>query len=227
MEGELHTDNITLDGEVETENVELGTSVLELAALSLEGTIELGPRGAEGVGIADIEQTRTEPYDGGENEITVTLTNGAKYKFYVKNGGTHYDVDTVPTEGSSSLITSGGVYESLQELNKKIDERSVSETTCSTEGSSRYKDVDIDNYIVYDGKPVDGSVICVTFTNRNTANDVLININSATGYIPVYFEKRPIDSYYIKDNVSLIMIYDRINNIWNVVSGANSTMAWD
>ena len=40
-----------------------------------------------GTGIHSVEQTRTSEESGGENEITVTLTNGVTSQFYVKNGG--------------------------------------------------------------------------------------------------------------------------------------------
>jgi lysophospholipase L1-like esterase len=40
-----------------------------------------------GTGIQSVEQTRTSEESGGENEITVTLTNGVTSQFYVKNGG--------------------------------------------------------------------------------------------------------------------------------------------
>lgn len=45
-----------------------------------------GSSGADGVGVASVEQTTTSTDDGGENIITVTLTNGTKYTFTVKNG---------------------------------------------------------------------------------------------------------------------------------------------
>lgn len=45
-----------------------------------------GDPGADGVGIATVEQTKTATADGGLNEITVTLTNGDAAIFTVKNG---------------------------------------------------------------------------------------------------------------------------------------------
>lgn len=45
-----------------------------------------GADGSDGVGIASIEQTTTSTVDGGDNVFTVTLTNGAKATFTVKNG---------------------------------------------------------------------------------------------------------------------------------------------
>lgn len=43
-------------------------------------------KGGDGVGIKSIEQTTTSTEDGGENVFTVTLTNGNKATFSVKNG---------------------------------------------------------------------------------------------------------------------------------------------
>lgn len=45
-----------------------------------------GQDGEDGVGIASIEQTTTSTVDGGNNVFTVTLTNGQKATFTVKNG---------------------------------------------------------------------------------------------------------------------------------------------
>lgn len=45
-----------------------------------------GTDGADGVGVASVEQTTTSTADGGTNVVTVTLTNGVKSTFSVKNG---------------------------------------------------------------------------------------------------------------------------------------------
>lgn len=45
-----------------------------------------GHDGDDGVGIASVVQTTTSTDDGGENIITVTLTNGNNFTFAVKNG---------------------------------------------------------------------------------------------------------------------------------------------
>ena len=42
--------------------------------------------GAPGVGIASVEQTVASEESGGENVLTVTLTNGTHADIYVKNG---------------------------------------------------------------------------------------------------------------------------------------------
>lgn len=45
-----------------------------------------GEPGEDGVGIATIQQTTTSTADGGSNIITVTTTDGATYRFTVRNG---------------------------------------------------------------------------------------------------------------------------------------------
>ena len=47
---------------------------------------ETGPKGADGVSVSSVTQTTTSSADGGENVITVTLSNGTKSTFKVKNG---------------------------------------------------------------------------------------------------------------------------------------------
>lgn len=47
---------------------------------------ENGEDGSDGVGIASVTQTTTSSADGGENIVTVTLTNGQKSTFKFKNG---------------------------------------------------------------------------------------------------------------------------------------------
>ena len=49
-------------------------------------TAQDGDDGDDGVGIESVVQTTTSTADGGENVITVTLTNGNKSTFKVKNG---------------------------------------------------------------------------------------------------------------------------------------------
>lgn len=47
---------------------------------------EPGTPGADGVSIVSVEQTTTSSADGGENVVTVTLSNGVKSTFKFKNG---------------------------------------------------------------------------------------------------------------------------------------------
>lgn len=50
------------------------------------GSGAAGADGEDGVGIAAVEQTTVSEEDGGENVITVTLTDGTVSTFAVKNG---------------------------------------------------------------------------------------------------------------------------------------------
>lgn len=45
-----------------------------------------GDKGDTGVGVASVAQTTTSNADGGSNVVTVTLTDGTKFTFTVKNG---------------------------------------------------------------------------------------------------------------------------------------------
>ncbi len=47
---------------------------------------EPGTPGADGVSVVSVEQTTTSSADGGENVVTVTLSNGVKSTFKIKNG---------------------------------------------------------------------------------------------------------------------------------------------
>lgn len=65
--------------------------------------------GDDGVGIASVQQTTTATADGGNNVITVTLTNGQKATFNVKNGQKGGDgVSIVSVEQTTTSSTDGG-----------------------------------------------------------------------------------------------------------------------
>ena len=54
-----------------------------------DGLVEMEKQeGPAGVGIQSIEQTVSSNVDGGANIVTVTMTNGSKATFSVKNGST-------------------------------------------------------------------------------------------------------------------------------------------
>lgn len=64
-----------------------GTAATAAATALLESAQESGVfDGADGVGIASVVQTTTSAEDGGDNIITVTLTDGTTSTFTVKNG---------------------------------------------------------------------------------------------------------------------------------------------
>lgn len=45
-----------------------------------------GDKGDQGISILKVEQTTTSSESSGENIITVTLTNGQKFNFSMRNG---------------------------------------------------------------------------------------------------------------------------------------------
>lgn len=57
-----------------------------------------GAKGADGVSISSIQQTTTSAADGGTNVVTVTLSNGQKSTFEVKNGSKG-DNGSAPVKG--------------------------------------------------------------------------------------------------------------------------------
>lgn len=69
--------------------------------------------GAPGVGIASVEQTVASEESGGENVLTVTLTNGKKTEFVVRNGsGTGTVTETVESDNifDPSIAIKGGLF---------------------------------------------------------------------------------------------------------------------
>lgn len=69
-----------------------------------------GQDGEDGVGIQSVVQTTTSTADGGENVITITLTNGAKSTFTVKNGskGSTGDAGADGKDGSNGTNGTNG-----------------------------------------------------------------------------------------------------------------------
>lgn len=77
------------DEGLDTETVDLGTSDMTTATTNLGSSdleVGIGGGGADGRGIASIEQTTTSTEDGGINEVTQTLTDGTTAVFQIRNG---------------------------------------------------------------------------------------------------------------------------------------------
>ena len=85
----VNTNDLESEG-LDIEDVILEGGNLETAAeVNLEGgdiEVGIGGGGADGVGIASIEQTTTSTEDGGINEVTQTLTDGTTAVFQIRNG---------------------------------------------------------------------------------------------------------------------------------------------
>lgn len=74
-----------------------------------------GLDGEDGVGISSVTQTTTSNADGGTNVVTVTLTNGAKSTFQVKNG----NKGSTPVKGTD-YWTDSDKAEIVQEVSEEI-----------------------------------------------------------------------------------------------------------
>ena len=69
-----------------------------------------GAKGADGVSVTSVEQTTTSTADGGENIVTVTLSNGNVSTFKVKNGSKGSKGDTGKTGAVfTPSVSSAGV----------------------------------------------------------------------------------------------------------------------
>ena len=84
-----------------------------------------GNSGTDGVGIQSVVQTTTSTADGGDNIITVTLTNGNTATFTVKNGSNGSDGSsaTVTVDSALSDTSTNPVQNKVikAELDKKIE----------------------------------------------------------------------------------------------------------
>ena len=72
-----------------------------------------GAQGEQGVSITSIVQTTTSTISGGENIITVTLSNGAQSTFSIYNGQ-QAPLDNDVTANSPNAVKSSGIYTAIQ-----------------------------------------------------------------------------------------------------------------
>lgn len=71
-----------------------------------------GAQGEQGVSITSIVQTTTSTISGGENIITVTLSNGAQSTFSIYNGQ-QAPLDNDVTANSQNAVKSSGIYTAI------------------------------------------------------------------------------------------------------------------
>lgn len=72
-----------------------------------------GEQGEQGVSISSIVQTTTSTVSGGENIITVTLSNGAQSTFSIYNGQ-QAPLDNDVSANSPNAVKSSGIYSAIQ-----------------------------------------------------------------------------------------------------------------
>lgn len=84
-----------------------------------------GADGKDGVGVESIVQTTTSNADGGTNEITVTLTNGAKATFNVKNGSKGSEGPEGPEGKPGTGFSISKTYSSVEKMREGFDSDGV------------------------------------------------------------------------------------------------------
>ena len=106
-----------------------------------------GPKGDKGNGVSNVEQTFTAEEDQGENEVTVTLSEGQKFKFYVRNGSRGSD----GTDGNDGQ---GVTVKAVNESNASGGSNVVTfsdDTTLTVKNGKDGKDVSIDSITKVEG----------------------------------------------------------------------------
>ena len=109
-----------------------------------------------------------------------TLTEEKKKQARENIGFGNGDIDSKPTAGSDNLVTSGGIYKSIEEISGSINSQ-VGYYTCSTPGETPEKTIDASGYVL-----IVGGDLRVKFVEKNTAEDATLNIEG-TGDKPLYY----------------------------------------
>lgn len=95
-----------------------------------------GIQGSDGVSVVSIQQTKTSPEDGGENEITITLSNGQTSILKVRNGNKGSDatvtVDTSLDPNSNNPIANKTVANTLSTVNAELNNKAPKESPVFT-----------------------------------------------------------------------------------------------
>lgn len=132
--------------------------------------------GDDGVGIASVQQTTTATADGGNNVITVTLTNGQKATFDVKNGQKGSDgVSIVSVEQTTTSSADGG--SNVITVNLSNGQKATFTVKNGSKGSSG-RGV---SSMVYDSST---NKWTVTYTDNTTATVDGPVIPDVSGYMP-------------------------------------------
>ena len=109
-----------------------------------------------------------------------TLTDEQKKQARENIGFGNGDIDSKPTAGSDNLVTSGGIYKSIEEISGSINSQ-VGYYTCSTPGETQEKTIDASGYTL-----ITGGGLRVKFVEKNTAEDATLNIEG-TGANHLYY----------------------------------------
>lgn len=119
-----------------------------------------GPKGDKGTGIANVTQTVEAEEDKGENEITVSLSDGQTFKFYVKNGSRGSD-------GTNGNDGEGVTVKSVNESNASGGSNVVTFSDDTTLTVKNGKDVSISRINEVEG----GNVVEFSTGNKMTVKN--------------------------------------------------------
>lgn len=168
-----------------------------------------GNSGTDGVGIQSVVQTTTSTADGGDNIITVTLTNGNTATFTVKNGskGSDGSSATVTVDSALSDSSTNPVQNKVikAELDKKIE-------TVPSAGSDVIGGIKADDATAADTQPVRKGADGKLYT-APTSGGTTITVDSAmsdTSTNPV--QNKVIKAY--ADKMKTVVNETEINTTW-------------
>ena len=135
-----------------------------------------GQNGTDGVGVASIEQTTASTLDGGDNIVTVTLTDGQTSTFTVKNGtkGSDGSAGQNGSDGFSPTITTNKVG---KETTISITDKNGSNEVIIYDGS--------DGVIGKDGEQgvgIQSITQTTTSTEDNGVNELTITLTDNTSH---------------------------------------------
>ena len=148
--------------------------------------------GEDGVGVQSIEQTVTSTEDGGDNEVTITLTNGVTATFIVKNG----------SKGADGIIGKDGksAYEYAKENGYTGTEEEFAEVLASTDTilseAKSYTDTSVAELVGTAPETLDTLEEVAKAIKEN--EDVVTALNSAIGSKA---NQSDLDNYYVKDEI--------------------------
>ena len=168
-----------------------------------------GNSGTDGVGIQSVVQTTTSTADGGDNIITVTLTNGNTATFTVKNGskGSDGSSATVTVDSALSDTSTNPVQNKVikVELDKKIE-------TVPSAGADVIGGIKADNATATDTQPVrkgtDGKLYTAPSSGGTTIT--VDSTMSDTSTNPV--QNKVIKTYV--DKMKTVVNETEINTTW-------------
>lgn len=113
-------------------------------------------------------------------------------------------IDSSPTEGSSNVVSSGGVYDALQEKQDTITTNAqigMFVVQCTTASDVAAKVVTANNFVL-----VPMGLVSIWFTNAVNTNDSTLNIND-TGAKPIQYMGNPLPAGLIRPYTRVVMFY--------------------